>query len=159
MKILDETAYEYSNQNGSNFFQSRRTLGNTVKAKFNRFDDPSGLRALGKKYTAYSIIVDNDNNVIDYDKENFVDESDASAWLQVMKQSDFHTMRQGLIVDIEDQPTVEEQLINNINSGTPDESSEHEGALPDSWGNKDYSGPYWTESSSDKYHSLLMKLY
>ncbi len=150
MYSVGEPEFEYANNNASAFFQARKSLGNTTKATVNRFNDPSGLKALGKNFIGYSMVVDKDGNIIDYDKDTFVSESDADLWLNVMKQSDFHTKRQGLVIPVEDEAEVETGIINRINSGNPDESSEHEGSLPDSYGNKDYSGPYWTESERQK---------
>lgn len=153
MGIGEHPNFNYANQNGHNFFQSRRTLGNTTKSSLNRFSDPSGMLATGKKYVAFSIITDG-TDPIDYDKDYFSSESDAQAYLDVMKSEDFHNKRIGVVCPITDEPEVETKIINQINTGNPNKEGGHEGALPGSTGNRDSSGPNYVERVL-----LLQKLY
>ena len=147
MGISQEPNFAYGSANSGKFFAGQQSLGNITQSNIGPFDDPEGLRATGKNFVAYSVLMDN-GDIIDYDKDFFTSEPEANSWLDMAKQSDFHYKRMGIVVPVESQSKVETQLINKINTGDTDKGSEHEGSLPKSDGQTDNESPHWGENSS-----------
>lgn len=121
----DDPNFAYASNNVQ--YDKDGALDDQNQAHLGRFADPEGMRAEGKNYVAFSLILDH-GSVVDYDSDYFPDEESARNYLSILKNNGEE--RKGAIFPVEQESEIETKIINVINTGNTNTYGKADGALP-----------------------------